>query len=80
LSVFLVLCGATGDPLPVTCDGNLLFTHRARIDFVDVSADALDVDALRRPVGHGTRGLVSMVGHTARSSLMKRHVTLPDGV
>ena len=68
LSVFLVPCDATGDPLPVTCDGNLLRTHRARIHFVDFPADALDVAALRRPVGHGTRGLVSMVGHAARSS------------
>jgi hypothetical protein len=63
LSVFLVLCDATGDPLPVTCDGDLLRTHRSRIHLVDPPTDALDVAALRRPVGHRTRGLVSMVGH-----------------
>jgi hypothetical protein len=37
--------------------------HRARIRFVDIPADALDVAALRGTVRHGTRGLVSMVGH-----------------
>jgi hypothetical protein len=32
-----------------------------RILFVDIPANALDVAALRRPVGRGTRGLVSTV-------------------
>jgi hypothetical protein len=44
-----VLCGATLDPLSVMCDGNFLRAHRARIGFVDIAADALDVAALRGP-------------------------------
>src|SRR4051812_3912375 len=67
-SALLALCHATGDPLPVTCDGNLLLVHRALIRFADLPADALDVAALRGPVSHGTRRPVSMVGHGARSS------------
>src|SRR5829696_2809833 len=67
-SVCLVLCHATGDPLPMVCDGNLLRTHRAGIRFDDIPTDALDVAALRGPMGHGTRWLVSMVGHAAPSS------------
>jgi hypothetical protein len=38
---------ATDDPLPVTCDRNLLRAHRARIRSVEIAADALDVAALR---------------------------------
>jgi hypothetical protein len=77
LSVFLVLCDATGDSLPVTSDGNLLRTHRAGIHFVDLPANALDIAALRRPVGQGTCGLVSMVGHAARSSRDEASVDAP---
>ena len=68
LSVLFVLCHALGDPLPATCDGSLLGSHRARIRVVGIPANALDVAALRGAVGQGTRGLVSMVGHAARFS------------
>jgi hypothetical protein len=63
LSVLPMLCNATRDPLTVSCNGNLLRAQRARIRFVDIPAHALDVAALRGTVRHGTRGLVSMVGH-----------------
>jgi hypothetical protein len=78
-SAFPVLCHATGDPLPVTSDGNLLRLHRALIRFADLSADALDVAALRGPVGHRTRGLVPMVGHGA-PLVMEHHTTLSVGL
>jgi hypothetical protein len=78
-SALLVLCHATGDPLPVTSDGNLLRLHRALIRFADLPADALDVAALRGPVGHGTRGPVSMVGHGA-PLVMEHHTTLSVGL
>ena len=67
-SPFHALPNAAGDPLPVTFKGQLLRTDRARIRFLYILADALDVAALRRSVGHGTRGLVSMVRHAAGSS------------
>src|SRR5215212_8948537 len=50
------------------CDGNLLRTHRAGIRFDDIPTDALDVAALRGPMGHGTCWLVSMVGDAVHSS------------
>jgi hypothetical protein len=63
-----MLSHAAGDPLPVTFKRQLFRTDRARIRFLYLLADALDVAAFRGSVGHGTRGLVSMVGHAARSS------------
>jgi hypothetical protein len=51
LSVLLVLCDATRNPLAVTRDGNLLRTHRLRIRFVDIPADTFDVAGLSRPAG-----------------------------
>ena len=78
--VSTVLSHAAGDPLPVPFKGQLLCTNRTRIRFFDNLADALDVAALRGSVGHGTRGLVSMVRHAAGSSRMEHHVTLAVGL
>jgi hypothetical protein len=68
LIVLLALRHPAGNPLPVTCDGNLLRAHRLRIRFVDIPAGALYVVGLRRPVGQVTRWPISMFGHPACSS------------
>jgi hypothetical protein len=75
-----VLFHASGDLLAVTGDGNLLGLHGALIRFAEIPTDALYVAALRDPVSHGTRRLVSMVGHSARSSRGEHHTTLSVGL
>jgi hypothetical protein len=67
LRVFVVRCRAGGDPLPVTLEGHVLRMDRARMRFVDILADALDVAALRGSVGYGTRGSGWTVRHAAGS-------------
>jgi hypothetical protein len=79
-SVVFVRCRAAGNPLSVTCDGNLLRTHRARVHLVDIPADALDVDALGWSVGQGTGGPILMIGHPARSPRDEHHAMLYAGI
>jgi hypothetical protein len=76
----LVLCHASGDLLPVTGEGDFLGIHGAFVRFAEIPTDALDVAAHRGAVSHGTRGLVSMVGHGARSSRGEHHTTLSVGL
>jgi hypothetical protein len=74
--VLLVLGCTVGNPLPVTCRGNLLLAHRAGLRFVDVPAEALDVIGLRGTMGQGPRGPVWMVGHGPLLSVNEHHATL----